>query len=163
MHYHYNLSTATYNRAHHKGLVYPFSSFYRRIFNHAIAPWEEETIKLLWALIEMVVDWEGFSKDGTPCPVVFTPNEIDAAIKLCQALESAEKNERSLRNYVGYGPETWLPVANYERAMASGQEMKQKMLEAYSEDEEMTEDKRALIAECWPLDNTNEVELEEYI
>ena len=163
VHYHYNLSTATYNRVHYKGLVYPFSNFRRRIFNYATAPWEGETIKLLWALIEMVVNWERFAKDGTPCPVVFTPDEIDAAEKLCQALESAEENERTLINYVGYGPEIWVRVANYEKDMASGQELKQKMLEVYSEEEVMTEDKRALIAACWPLDDMDEVESEEYM
>lgn len=163
VHYHYNLSTAVYNRVHHKGLVYPISNFCRRIFNYATAPWEGETIKLLCALIEMVVNWEGFSKDGTPCPVVLTPDEIDAAIKLCRELESAEENERTLRNLVGYGPETWVPAAKYEKAMASGQEMKQKMLEVYSEDQLITDDKRALIFACWPLDDMDEVELEEYM
>ena len=80
VHYHYNLSTAAYNRVHHKGLVYPFSNFRRRIFNYATAPWEGETIKLLWTLIEMVVNWKRFAKDGTLCPVVFTSDEIDPAI-----------------------------------------------------------------------------------
>ena len=110
----------------------------------------------------MVVNWERFVKDGTPCPVVFKLDEIDAAIKLCQVLASTEENERMLRNHVGYGPETWIPVADYEKAMASGQEMKQKMFEVYSEDEVVTEDKRALIAASWPLDDMDEVELEEY-
>ena len=163
VHYHYNLSTAAYNRVHHRGLVYPFSNFRRRIFNYATAPWEGETIKLLWALIEMVDNWERFAKDDRPCPVVFTPDEVDAAMKLDKALESAEKNERTLENHVGYGPETWVPVANYEKALASGQEMKQKMLELYSEDEAMTEDKCALIAACWPLNDMDEVELYEYM
>ncbi|KAJ4475750.1 hypothetical protein J3R30DRAFT_3502390 [Lentinula aciculospora] len=32
VHYHHNLSTATHNRIHHKGLVYPLNPFRRRIF-----------------------------------------------------------------------------------------------------------------------------------
>ena len=94
---------------------------------------------------------------------MITPDEIYAANKLCQALESAEENERNLRNYVGYGPETWLSVDNYEKAMASGKEMKQKMLEEYSKDEVMTEDMLAYIAKCWPLDDMDERELDEYM
>ena len=163
VHYHYVVSTATYNRVHHKALSYPLGNFCRRIFNYSIAPWEGETIKLLQALIEMVLDWERFAKDGTPCPVVFTPDEIDAAFKLCQALERAEENERSLRNYVGYGPETWVSVDNYEKAMASGEEMKQKMLEEYSRDEVMTEERRSYFAKCWPLDDMDEEELDEHM
>ena len=162
VHYRYNLSTAAYNRVHHISLVYPLNTFRRRIFNHATAPWEGETIKLLWALIEMVVEWESFVQDGTPCPVVFTEDEIAAAITLYRALANAEENERILRNYVGYGPETWVPVADYEKAMASGQEIKRKTLEAYSEDEVTTEDERALIAGSWPLNDMDELELKEY-
>ena len=110
VHYHYILSTAAHNRVHHKGLVYPLNTFRRRIFNHATAPWEGETIKLLWSLIEMVMDWESFAKDGTPCLVVFSKDEKAAVIKLYRALADAEENERALRNHVGYGPETWVPV-----------------------------------------------------
>ena len=142
------MSTATYNRVHHKALSYPFGNFCRRIFNYSTAPWEGETIKLLRVLIEMVHDWECFAKDGTPSPVVFTQDEIDAAFKLCQALESAEENERSLRNYVGYGPETWVSVDNYEKAMASGKKTKQKMLKEYLGDEVMTEERRIYFARC---------------
>ena len=48
-------------------------------------------IKLQWALIEMVVGWERFTKDGTmPCPVVITPDETDAAVKLGKELEMVE-------------------------------------------------------------------------
>jgi hypothetical protein len=163
IHYDYVLSTAVYNRVHHKGLVYPFGNFCRRIFNYATAPWEGETIKLQLALIEMVVGWERFAKDDAPCPVVFTPDEIDAAVKLGKELEAADENERTLRNLVGYGPETWVPAAEYEKAMATGQAMKQKMLEVDSEDEMMTDEKRALIVACWPLEDMDEVEFEEYM
>ena len=42
--------------------------------------------------------------------------------------------------------------------------MKQKMLEEYySEDEVMIEDRRAYIANCWPLDDMDEKELDEYM
>jgi hypothetical protein len=94
VHYHYNLSTAAHNRIHHKGLVYSLNTFRRRIFNHATAAWEGETIKLLYALIDMVSGWASFAKDGTPCPVVFTEDEKAAAEKLYQALGNAEMGER---------------------------------------------------------------------
>ena len=68
VHYHYILSTAVYNRVRHKGLVYSLGHFCRRIFNYASAPWDEETIKLHWVVIEMVIGWDRFVKDGTPCP-----------------------------------------------------------------------------------------------
>ena len=51
------------------------------------------TIKLQWAPIEMVVGWDHFAKDDMPCPVVITPYEIDAAVKLGEELEMADKNE----------------------------------------------------------------------
>lgn len=163
-HYNYILSTMVYNKAHHKGLAYPLGNFCRRIFNYATAPWEGETIKLQLALIEMVVGWDRFAKGGsTPCPVVIMLDEIDAAVKLGEELEIADENERMVRKYVGYGPETWVPAARYEKAVASGEEMKQKMLEVYSEDGGITDEKRALMMACWPLEAMDEVEFEEYL
>ena len=112
VHYHYNVSTAAHNRIHHNGLVYPFNPFRRHIFNHAMAVWEGETIKLRYALIDMVLGWARFAKGNAPCPVVFTEDEKAAAEKLYRALAGAEKNERMLRNYVGYAEETWVPAAD---------------------------------------------------
>ena len=162
VHYHYNLSTATYNRIHHKGLVYSLNPFCRRIVNHAITAWEGETIELQYALIDMVLNWARFAKDDTPCLVVFTEDEIAAAEKLYKALENAETSERMLRDHVGYGKETWVPVAHYERAKAFGQKMKRMTLEACAKDEEMTEETYAVIEANWPLDDMDEEELEEY-
>lgn len=162
VHYHYNLSTATHNRIHHKGLLYPLGPFSRRIFNHSIAIWEGETIKLLYALIDMVSDWTSFAKDGTPRPVVFTEDEKVAAEELYQALTNADKSESRLRDIVGYGEDTWVPAAHYEEAKAFGQEMKRRTMEACAEDEEMTKEHYALIEANWPLDDVNEEELEEY-
>ena len=47
--------------------------------------------------------------------------------------------------------------------MASGQEMKQKMLGVYSEDKEMADEKRALVVACWPPAGMDEAEFEEYM
>jgi hypothetical protein len=156
VHYHYNVCTAVRNRTHHKGLVYPWNSFRRRIFIHATAMWEGETIKLLYALIDLVLGWESIVTDGTPCPVIFTEEEIDAAEKLYLALGNAERNERLLTQYVGCGADTWVPATDYEAAKAYGQELKRRTLEACEEDE------YAVIEANWPLNDMDEEELEEY-
>ncbi|KAG6863926.1 hypothetical protein C0991_001926 [Blastosporella zonata] len=162
VHYHYIISTSTYNRIHHKGLVYRLNSLCRRIFIHASAMWEGETIKLLYALIDLVVDWERVVTDGTPCPVVFTVEEIDAAEKLYQALKNAERGERLLRGHVGCGEETWVPAAHYEESKALGQELKRMTLEAWADDKETTEEEYAVVEANWPLDDMDEEELKEY-
>ena len=162
VHYYYNLSTATYNRVHHMGLVYWLGAFCRRIFNHATAVWEGETIELLTALIEMEFAWAIFAKNGTPCPVVFTEGEIAAAEKLYQVLVNADKSERMLRDQVGYGGETWVPIAHYEKAKELGQKIKQMTLEVAAEDEETKEGTYAAIEAHWPLDDMDEEKLEEY-
>ncbi|KAI6142613.1 kinase-like domain-containing protein [Pisolithus tinctorius] len=162
VHYHYIVSTATYNRIHLKGFVYPLNDLRRRIFIHATAAWEGETINLLDSLIDIVFGWESFAKDGTPCPVVFTEDEIAAAVKLYEALANADMGERMLRDNVGRGEETWVPVAQYEEAKAIGQDIKRRTLEALAEDEETTEEAYAVIEANWPLDDMDEEELEEY-
>jgi hypothetical protein len=162
VHYHYNLSTVAHNRIHHRGMVYLLNTFRRRIFNHATAAWEGETINLLYALIDMMSGWASFAKDGTPCPVVFTEEEEVAAENLYQALSNAERGERMLRDNVGYGDETWVPIAQYEDAKALGQELKRRTLEALAEDEETTKEMYAAVEANWPLDDVDEEELEEY-
>ncbi|KAG6848010.1 hypothetical protein H0H93_004203 [Arthromyces matolae] len=165
VHYNYNLSTAVYNKIHHKGLVYPFNAFRRRIFNHAIVPWEGETIKLQYALMEMVDGWGRFtSKDDAdePCPVVFTEEEKASAEKLYRAVQAAEKNEKMLMEYGGYAEETWVPAAHYEEAMAFGREIKRVTLQGAREDEETTEEGYAAMEKNWLLDDMDEEELEEY-
>ena len=117
---------------------------------------------MLYALIDLVLGWERFATDGTPCPVVFTENEKTAAEKLYRSLGNAERSERRLRGIVGYGEETWVPAAHYEEAKAFGQEMKQMTLNACAEDEEMTKEMYAVIEMNWPLDDMDEEELEEY-
>ena len=82
---------------------------------------------------------------------------------LGKELEMADENKRMVRNYDGYGPETWVPAAEYEKAMASGPEMKQKMLGVYLEDKEMADEKRALVVACWPPAGMDEAEFEEYM
>ena len=156
------MSTAAYNRIHHKGLVYPLNTFRRRIFNHATTIWEGETIELLYALIDMVSSWVIFAKDDMPCPIMFTEDEEAAAEKLYQALANADMGERKLRDHVGYGVETWVPVAHYEEAKALGQELKRRTLEALAEDEEITKEVYTVIEANWPLDDMDEEELEEY-
>jgi len=110
----------------------------------------------------MVLSWARFAKDDTTCPVVFTEDEKAAAEKLYQALMKAEMGERTLRDNVGYGEETWVPVAHYEEAKAFGQEMKRRTLKACAEDEETTEETYAVIEANSPLDDLDEEELEEY-
>ncbi|KAK7048963.1 hypothetical protein R3P38DRAFT_3388160 [Favolaschia claudopus] len=161
-HYHYNLSTAAHNKVHHEGLVYPLTPFRRRIFIHASAIWEGETIKLLCAMIDLVCNWEVFATDGTSCPVDFTEEEIEKALKLYQALANADMGERQLMERISYADETWVPVAHYEAAKAIGQELKRMTLKASAEDEETTEEDYALIEANWPLDDMEEDELYEY-
>ncbi|KAJ2913700.1 hypothetical protein MD484_g6711, partial [Candolleomyces efflorescens] len=162
VHYHYKLSTAAYNEVHHKGLVDPLNPFRRRIFIHASAIWEGETIKLLCAMIDLACNWEAFATDGTPCPVDFTEAEIEKALKLYQDLAKAERGKRQLMANVGYADETWVPVGDYEAAKAFGQELKRMTLKASAEDKETTEEEYALIEANWPLDDMDEDELNEY-
>ncbi|KAL0959421.1 hypothetical protein HGRIS_014666 [Hohenbuehelia grisea] len=162
VHYHYLLSTATHNRVHHRGLVYPFNSFLRRIFIHASAAWEGETIKLLYALMELVAGWENIVTDDTPCPVMFTVEEADAAEKLYQALMDAERVQMSLRAFIGYGDETWVPAAHYETAKDFSRELKLRALQACADDKETTDEEFVRVEANWPFDDMDEKELEEY-
>ncbi|KAG6829928.1 hypothetical protein H0H87_009786 [Tephrocybe sp. NHM501043] len=157
VHYHYNLSTATYNRIHFEGFVYPLNTLRHRIFLHATALWEGETINLLYELIDVVLNWESFEKDGTPCPVVFTKDEKAAAQKLYQGLMESERFERLMMDNIGYAEETWVPVASYEKAKEFCQKLKQRTLDGCKNNEVTAE-----IEANWPFDDMDEEDLEEY-
>ncbi|KAJ7066478.1 kinase-like domain-containing protein [Mycena amicta] len=162
VHYHYNLSTAAHNRIHHTGLVYPLNGFRRRIFNHATRAWEGETIELLFALMDMLFGWASFAKDSTQCPVVFTEDEKAAAEKPIEELSSADMNESTLKDKLGFGSDTWVPVAHYEEVKAVIDELKQMTLETLAGDDETTEEVYVMIKANWPYDDMDEKELEEY-
>lgn len=160
VHYHYSMSTAAHNDIHLNGLAHPLNGFCRRIVNHATAAWEGETIDLLYALIDMVDGWE--TRNGSaPCPVEFTEDEKAAAATLYKAVAEADDAERQLMGLIGYGEETWVPVAHYADAKALAQEVKRMTLEACAKDDEKTEEGYAAIQANWPLDDVDEEELEE--
>jgi hypothetical protein len=93
---------------------------------------------------------------------MFTEDEKTAAERLYRALAGLQKNKRMLRDYVGYAEETWEPITHYEKAKVFCREIKQMILEAGAQGEEMTEEAYTAIGAKWPLDEMDEEELEEY-
>jgi hypothetical protein len=122
-----------------------------RLFCHASDPWEGETLALKVALIEATKNWKTLTGGGSPCPVVFDPDDVRGAMKLDAEQKKADETLEACRDVIGFGPEGWVPAQHYEEAMALSKKMKEDVLAAAESEEE-----RAQIAAHWPWDDMDE-------
>ena len=151
VHYHYVNSTEECNKVHHAALADPMGVLRRRLFQHAGALWEGETITLKVDLIEATKSWERLAEGGAPCPVAFDAADVRETMELDAALSDANASQEKVQNIVGCGPEGWVPNYHYEQAMARSKKLKEAVLAGA----EPAED-RAEIEGHWPLDNMDE-------
>ncbi|KAK0215437.1 protein kinase subdomain-containing protein PKL CAK Fmp29 [Armillaria fumosa] len=152
VHYHYVENTYKYNMLHYVALTDPMGTLRRRLFHHARAPWEGETLELKVALIQATENWETLTGGGPPCPVVFDdPDDVRETMELDAARRETDGYLQACRDMIGVGPEGWVPVEHHEEAMTRSEKMKEHALAAIEEEEE-----RARVAEHWPFDDMNE-------
>ncbi|KDR81233.1 hypothetical protein GALMADRAFT_60691 [Galerina marginata CBS 339.88] len=151
VHYHYVKSTKKYNILHYAALADPKGMLRRRLFSHARALWEGETLDLKVALIEVTENWETLTGGGTPCPIMFDPDDVRKTMELDAELAEADRDLGAFRNIIGVGPEGWMPMEQYEEVMARCEEMKEHGLAALEDEAE-----RALVVAHWPFDDMDE-------
>lgn len=150
LHHHYVLNTRKYNVLHYAALTDPVGTLRRRLFCHARAPWEGETLDLKVALIQATENWETLAGAGLPCPIVFDPDDVCETMKLDAALREADHYLEVLKDKIGVGPENWVPAEHYQEAMARSKKMKEFGLATIEEEEQ------ARVAVHWPFDDMDE-------
>ncbi|TFK86561.1 protein kinase subdomain-containing protein PKL/CAK/Fmp29 [Polyporus arcularius HHB13444] len=151
LHYHYVESTRKYNMLHYAALTEPMGTLRRRLFRHARAPWEGETLDLKVALIQATEKWETLTGGGLPCPIGLDPDDVRETMKLNAELRELDEYLEVVRDKIGVGPDGWMPAEHYEEAMARSKQLKELGLAAFDDDEE-----RALVAAHWPFDDMDE-------
>ncbi|KAF8961537.1 protein kinase subdomain-containing protein PKL CAK Fmp29 [Flammula alnicola] len=151
VHYHYVNNTEKYNMLHYAALTDPVGMLRRRLFRHARAPWEGETLELKVALIQATENWERLTGACSPCPVVFDPDDVCETMELEAAQREVDRYLEVWRDMIGVGPEDWVPAEHYEEAMARSEKMKEHGLTAIEDEEE-----RARVAAHWPFDDMDE-------
>ncbi|KAE8374444.1 kinase-like domain-containing protein [Aspergillus bertholletiae] len=156
IHYFYAWHSATLNSIHGIALDHDLSILKRKIFSHASEPWEGDNVSLKADLIYLAQNWGKLSSpsSGTSagvCPLEYPPDEASACLDLnAEQLESDEELQ-IFRNYVGVGPDGWVPSDRYHGSKERELKLKELALEAAKSEED-----RVKISENWIFNDFNE-------
>ncbi|KAI0369468.1 hypothetical protein BV20DRAFT_1053278 [Pilatotrama ljubarskyi] len=151
LHYHYAENTRKCNLLHYAALTDPVDALRRRLFHHARAPWEGETLPLKVALTQATENWETLVGEGVPCPIALEPDDVGETKKLDAEVREVDSLVEVLRDNIGVGPDDGVPAEHYEEAMVRNRKLKEVGLAAADNEEE-----RALLAAHWPFDDMDE-------
>ena len=110
VHYHYVKNTAEHNELHSAALTDPMGVLRRRLFCHASELWDGEPLALKVALIQATKNWKALTGGGSPCPVVFDPDDVHETMKLDKEQKGADELLEACRNVIGIGSDGWVPA-----------------------------------------------------
>ena len=151
VHYHYVTGTKECNQIHYAALTDRLYALCGRLFLHAGGPWEGETSELKAALIQATEKWEEFTGGGVPCPLEFDAEDLRETAVLNKELSQASRGFEFLQSMCGVGEEGWVPIEDYEFAVAFLKERKEQALAGAKSMEEREE-----IMAHWPWDDMDE-------
>jgi hypothetical protein len=151
VHHHYVISTMECNPLHYAAFTDRLYALRGRLFLHAGGPWEGETSDLKAALIQATNKWEELTGGGVPCPLEFDAKDLDETAVLDQELSKATMGFEFLQSMHGVGEEGWVPVEDYEGAVAFFKECKEDALVGAQSAKERDE-----IMAHWPWDDMDE-------
>ncbi len=150
-HYHYVKHTEECNEVHYRAFTEPLPLLRRRLFHHASAVWEGETLELKVALIEATRGWETLTGGGAPCPLVFDAEDVRETMRLNEVQTQADETMDGLRIGLGFALDGWVSRERYEEVMKHSEMVKEQVLAAAELEGEAAE-----IALHWPLDDMDE-------
>lgn len=133
-------------------------SFKRRIFEHAIAPWEGDNTTLQADLILAEQNWEELTRsddhEQSPvCPISFTEEEVEECLRVDLLLKEVDAQMEMVRESVGIGLDGWVPIEEYDGAVEKNKLIRQQVAERAENDVE-----RQLSLTHYPFDDHNEDE-----
>ncbi|KAH7082398.1 kinase-like domain-containing protein [Paraphoma chrysanthemicola] len=131
LHYFYVATTAKLNTIHYDALTHEFSTLRRKAWPNIIA-----------------------NDDSRPvCPISFSEDEVDDCVRLSVAQAEADKQLQACRDFIGIGPEGWVPVDQYEEVKQRESKLKADALEAAESEQE-----RLMLQEHWMFADFDEDE-----
>ncbi|KAG6850737.1 hypothetical protein H0H93_009360 [Arthromyces matolae] len=151
VHYHYVTSTKDCNPLHHAAFTERLYVLRSRLFLCAGGPWEGETSDLKASLIQAANNWEELTGGGEPCPFKFNAQDLTETAVLNQELSKATRGFEFLQSMGGIGEEGWVPVQDYEGAVAFLKKCKE---EALSGAQSVNEREEIMVH--WPWDDMHE-------
>ncbi|OTA33642.1 hypothetical protein BTJ68_08196 [Hortaea werneckii EXF-2000] len=143
-HYYYIGATITKLNSHYKAMSQDRGLFRKKLYQHAVGPWEEIGLSSPKGGIE------GEKKNET-CPITFQQQDADETMDKMLEQEDIDKKMEIVRDAIGISTDGWVSFERYDDAVAVAKDMKAQALD-YAENEwerEMTE-------QHWPFDDFDE-------
>ncbi|KAI7266089.1 hypothetical protein KC345_g8285 [Hortaea werneckii] len=157
-HYYYVGATITKLNAHYQAMINDRSVFWKKLYQHAVAPWEGNSIPLKADLVMLSRNWSELANGGiegepklASCPISFHQQDANETMDKMLEQEDIDKKMGILRDALGMSTDGWVSFERYDDAVAAAKDMRAEAL-SYAENEwerEMTE-------KHWPFDDFDE-------
>lgn len=161
LHFYYVGMTEKFNPTHYDALTHDFSTLRRKLFDHSSYPWEGDNVTLKADLISFTKNWSDIAAPQSsasgdpwpPCPIAFPEDEVSECLRLNAAQIEADEQLQICRDFIGIGPEGWVPCEQYDEIKQRAMRFKAAVLGAAGSEEE-----RLMLHEHWIFDDFDEEE-----
>ncbi|KAF5863007.1 Phosphotransferase enzyme [Aspergillus alliaceus] len=156
VHYLYAMYTPTLNPLHGLALSQDLSVLKRKLFCRASEPWKGDNVSLKADLIHLAQNWgklssSSSSTNASVCPISYPNDEASECLDLNAEQIESDEQLQICRNYIGVGPDGWLPSDQYEFSKQRERKLKDIALEGAESDED-----RAKVVENWIFNDFDE-------
>ncbi|KAH9834716.1 26S protease regulatory subunit 4 [Teratosphaeria destructans] len=157
-HYYYIGATIAKLQPHYWAMTYDRGLFRKKLYQHAVEPWEGNSIPLKAHLMMLAADWSRLTGaqsqgdgDAPPCPLSIPEQEVGGTVDKMVEQEKIDRNMEILRDAIGISTDGWVSFERYDGAVAAADEMKAQALGFAESDFE-----RDMIERHWPFDDFDE-------
>ncbi|KAI7211688.1 hypothetical protein KC333_g7551 [Hortaea werneckii] len=157
-HYYYVGATITKVNSHFKAMSHDRGLFKKKLYQHAVAPWEGSSIPLKADLVMLSRNWSELTKgsiegekENESCPISFQQQDADETMDKMLEQEDIDKKMGTKRDAIGISTDGWVSFERYDDAVAAAKDMKVQAL-GYAENEW----EREMTKQHWPFDDFDE-------
>lgn len=160
-HFYYVGATATILDSHYKAMAHDRGLFRKKLYQHAVEPWEGNSIPLKADLVMLAKDWatlttsSGSETDhqqaASSCPISFEEQDAEETIDKMIEQEDIDKKMEILRDVIEISSDGWISFEKYDDAVAEANHMKVQALSYAESDLE-----RRMTEQHWPFDDFDE-------
>ncbi|KAL8714703.1 MAG: hypothetical protein Q9225_006528 [Loekoesia sp. 1 TL-2023] len=137
----YTAATILKHKGHTRALRLPYVAMRQFLIKQAGMPWDGDLVSLRAALIGVRSKWNDLVGEH-PCPIPFTDEEMEVAMKENEEWNEAAELLATIRKTLGIDGEGGTHPQNYDRACALNREVRIRMLmQAKAEEKER----------CWQI------------
>ncbi|KAI7531858.1 hypothetical protein KC331_g13880 [Hortaea werneckii] len=140
-HYYYVGATITKLNSHYKAMSHDRGLLRKKFYQHAVAPWEGNSIPLKADLVMLSRNWSELTKgsiegekENESCPISFQQQDADETMDKMLEQEDIDKKMGIIRDAIGMSTDGWVSSERYNDVVAAANDMKAQAL-GYAENE----------------------------